>query len=117
MLALAFVLALSPRLAYAGFSPTISSQEVTDTSDLDRVRSILETKKVSETLANLGYSPEEINSRLALLSAEEISQLAGQLDQAMVPSGNAIGIVIGVVVVVLVALGVLSLMGKSISVS
>jgi hypothetical protein len=116
MLSLSFLLALSPGPALAGFSSTLSSQNGAQT-DLDRVREVLENKKVSETLAALGYSQDEIDTRLAALTPEEISELAGQLDQALVPSGGAAGIVIGVVVVVLVALGILSLMGKSVSVS
>jgi Tfp pilus assembly protein PilO len=118
MLALAFVLALAPTpAALAGFMTTVDSQTQL-TADLDTIRSTLENKKISETLAALGYSPDEIESRLAQLNDNEIHALAGQLDQAMTPAGDgSAGIIIAVVVVFLVVLGILSLMGKSVYVS
>ncbi|MDR2340152.1 MAG: PA2779 family protein [Deltaproteobacteria bacterium] len=116
MLALSLVLGLSPRLAFAGFAPTMGPGDH-GYSDLDSIRAHLENKKVQETLRNLGFSQEEINDRLSQLSQEEISQLAGELDKTLAPGGSAAGIVIGVVVVVLVALGILSLVGKRVVVS
>jgi hypothetical protein len=118
MLALALVLALVPAQgALAGFATTIDSQSAS-ASDLDRVRGVLENKKVSQTLADLGYDQGEIDARMSQLTDQEIHQLAGQLDAAMVPAGDGtVGVVIAVVVVILVVLGILSLMGKSVSVS
>jgi Holliday junction resolvasome RuvABC DNA-binding subunit len=118
MIALALILALAPsRGALAGFATTVDSQ-TTKASDLDRVRQVLENKKISQTLSDLGYSQPEIDTRLAQLSDQEIHALAGQLDEAMIPAGDGTaGVVIGVVVVILVVLGILSLMGKSVSVS
>jgi hypothetical protein len=117
MIALAFALALIPtKAALAGFVTTIDSQRVAD-DDLAKVQNVLENKKVSETLASLGYSRDEIDTRLAQLDDSEIHSLAGQLDQAMIPAGDGTaGVIIAVVVVILVILGVLSLMGKSVMV-
>ncbi|MDR2459372.1 MAG: PA2779 family protein [Deltaproteobacteria bacterium] len=117
MLAMALALGLAPRYAWAGFTPTIASQEAKGDVDMDRIRSYLESKKVSETLVALGYSETEIEERLLQLTPEEISALAGELDNAMVPNGGAAGVAIGVVVVILVVLGILSLMGKRVTVS
>ncbi|MDR0548234.1 MAG: PA2779 family protein [Deltaproteobacteria bacterium] len=117
MLALTLGLGLTPKAAVAGFLPTVAPKEERTKADLDKVRQALENKKVAGTLASLGYDKAEIEEKLAQLSPEEISSLAGQLDEAMAPSGSAAGIVIGVVVVVLVVLGVLSLMGKRVVVS
>ncbi|MDR1051754.1 MAG: PA2779 family protein [Deltaproteobacteria bacterium] len=119
MLALALVLALAPvQNALAGFATTMNSRSDASSADLDKVRSVLENKKVSQTMADLGYDQQEIDSRLAQLSDQEIHALAGQLDEAMIPAGDGtVGVVIGVVVVILVVLGILSLMGKSVSVS
>ncbi|MDR2456323.1 MAG: PA2779 family protein [Deltaproteobacteria bacterium] len=116
MIALAFCLALMPtRAALAGFVTTIDSQTEAMEADLSVIQKSLENKKVSETLAALGYSSDEIESRLARLSDAEIHSLAGHLDQAMIPAGDGtVGIIIAVVVIFLVALGVLSLMGKSV---
>lgn len=118
MIILAFVLALAPtKGALAGFATTIDSQ-TTRTADLDKIRNLLENKKVAQTLADLGYNQDEINQRLSKMEPAEIHALAGQLDQALVPAGDGtVGVVIAVVVVILVVLGILSLMGKSVSVS
>jgi hypothetical protein len=116
MLAISLALGLSPRFAVAGFAPTLNPQDA-KLDSLAQIRMHLENKKVQETLKNLGYTQEEITSRLAQLSPEEISQLAGELDKTLAPGGSAAGIAIGVVVVVLVALGILSLVGKRVVVA
>ena len=117
MIGLALALALIPtKAALAGFVTTIDSQQAR-ADDLSRIQGALENKKVSETLASLGYSREEIDSRLAQLDEAEVHALAGQLDQAMIPAGDGTaGVIIAVVVVILVILGILSLMGKSVMV-
>jgi hypothetical protein len=116
MIALSIALGLSPRFAYAGFAPTVAPG-APGYASLDAVRAHLENKKVQETLRSLGYTQEEISSRLSQLSQEEISQLAGELDKTMAPGGSAAGVAIGVVIVLLVALGILSLVGKRVVVS
>jgi hypothetical protein len=118
MLALAFALALCPANAsWAGFAPTAGARSGAG-ADLDKVRTFLENKKVTNTLAAMGYDKAEIETRLASLSEQEISDLAGKLDGAMTPSGDSgVGIAIGVVVVVLVVLGILSVMGKRVVVA
>ncbi|MDR1039119.1 MAG: PA2779 family protein [Deltaproteobacteria bacterium] len=118
MLALSFALALCPANgAWAGFAPTAGVRSGAD-ADLEKIRSFLEIKKVTNTLEAMGYDRAEVESRLAGLSADEISDLAGRLDGAMVPAGDSgVGIAIGVVVVVLVVLGILSLMGKRVVVA
>jgi hypothetical protein len=118
MLALSFALAMCPaNTAFAGFAPTATVRSGPD-ADLEYVRAFLENKKVTNTLAAMGYAPEEIDARLAGLSPAEISDLAGKLDGSMTPSGDGgVAIAIGVVVVVLVVLGILSVMGKRVVVS
>jgi hypothetical protein len=117
MLTLAAALALMPsKAALAGFVSSVDSQA--QGADLDRVRTALENKKVSETLASLGYDRSEIDARLSQLDDSEIRALAGQLDQAMTPAGDSTaGVIIAVVVIFLVVLGVLSLMGRRVVVS
>jgi hypothetical protein len=104
------MLAVAPAgRAMAGFAPTLDSQSA-QAADYAKIRQALENKKVSSALADLGYSPGEIEHRLASLSEAEVHALAGQLDAAMVPAGDGtafliIGIVLAVVIftVVLIA--------------
>ncbi|MDR3135740.1 MAG: PA2779 family protein [Deltaproteobacteria bacterium] len=104
VVALALALALLPNAAaWAGFATSVDSRGARET-DLGKARQALENKKVSQVLADLGYSQEEVESRLSSLTEEELHALAGQLDQAMIPAGDA-GVVVGVgVVLVLVIL-------------
>jgi hypothetical protein len=119
MLALSFALALCPASeAMAGFAPTAGVRSGAGAADLEKVRSILENKKVTNTLASMGYDQAEIEARLAGLTDAEISDLAGRLDGSLTPSGDGgVAIAIGVVVVVLVVLGILSIMGKRVVVA
>jgi hypothetical protein len=118
MLVLSFAFALCPaNEVMAGFAPT-SGVRSNSSADLEKIRTVLESKKVTNTLAAMGYDRAEIETRLASLSEQEISDLAGKLDGSMTPSGGSgVAIAIGVVVVVLVVLGILSIMGKRVVVS
>jgi hypothetical protein len=105
MIALVFTLLLPPssRLE-AGFSPTIQSQSLSS-DDLDLMKTLLEKKKVFTAFEYLGYDLEEIKARMAGLSDDEISLLAGNLQNTMVPAGDG-----GAVWVVLLSLVVLCLL-------
>jgi hypothetical protein len=110
MLSLSLVLALCPPAAWAGFAPTASARSGAD-ADLEKVRAILESKKVAGALAGMGYAQAEIEARLAGLSQREISDLAGRLDGALTPAGNP-ALAVGVVAAcVLVIIGVTYLIG------
>jgi hypothetical protein len=106
MLVLAFVLALTPTSgAMAGFAATLETQSF-DSEDLRRIRGVLENKKVSQTLAAMGYEQAEIEARLAQLGESEIRSLAGQLDAAMVPAGD--GTALCIIAAVVILLGILA---------
>jgi hypothetical protein len=103
MLALAFVLALTPASgALAGFAATLETQSLGGEADMRRVKAFLENKKVSETMAAMGYDQAEIESRLAQLDPSEIHYLAGELETSMVPAGDG-GTVLTVVIVIAAA--------------
>ena len=56
-----FVLGITPRL-YAGFSPSeaVSMLTFDRSSDLDKIRKVLEMKMIRERLKNFGFTPNEI---------------------------------------------------------
>jgi hypothetical protein len=91
-----------PRV-YAGFSPSevpVLSQ-LDRSTDLESIEKILETKMVRERLAQLGFSEDEIQSRLGQLSDQQIHQLALQLDELKV-GGNGEAVIIVLLVIALI---------------
>lgn len=71
---------------------------------LARVDTVLASAAVQEQLTALGVSHEDAMARVAALSAEELQQLALQMDE--MPAGGVLG-VLGVILVVLIVLEVL----------
>ncbi len=88
----------------AGFVPSsLSSSVEVRAQDMASVQKTLENKMVKERLANLGYSPEEIDARLGQLSDAEMHSLASQLG-SLDAGGGALGLI--VVILVIVILGI-----------
>jgi hypothetical protein len=93
-----FILGITPRV-YAGFSPSeaISLLPSDRSSDLDKIRKVLELKMVRERLKEFGLTPDEIEKRLSPLSDEQLHQLALQLDEVKV--GGDGWVVLGIIIV------------------
>jgi hypothetical protein len=93
-----FILGITPRV-YAGFSPSeaISLLPSDRSSDLDKIRKVLELKMVRERLKEFGFTPDEIEKRLSPLSDEQLHQLALQLDEVKV--GGDGWVVLGIIIV------------------
>jgi len=107
------VFSVVPRLE-ASFAPSDESfASSARQKDMAMVQKVLEQKVVKERLKALGYTEEEINSRLDQLSDEEIHQFSTQLD-SLTSGGNGIGFLIGGLVIVLLVLLILHLSGKKI---
>ena len=97
-----FILGITPRV-FAGFSPSevISMLSFDRSSDLEKVRKVLEMKMVRERLKELGFSPDEVEKRLSQLSDHQIHQLALNLDELQV-GGSGWAVLIIVLLVVLI---------------
>jgi len=106
-----FVLGIAPRVE-AGFAPSyvIALSQVDRATDIDKIQKVLETKMVRERLAKLGYAQEEINSRFAQLSDQQIHNLALQIDEIKV-GGNGLGIVIALLVIAILVVLLIQLTG------
>lgn len=100
-----FVLGITPRL-YAGFSPSeaVSILTFDRSSDLEKIRKVLELKMVRERLKNFGFTPNEIEKKLSQLEDQQIHQLALSLDDLKVGSDGWAWVV---VILVLIAIGVI----------
>lgn len=97
-----FLLGITPRV-FAGFSPSevISTLSFDRSSDLEKIRKVLEMKMVGERLRELGFAPDEVEKKLTQLSDHQIHQLALNLDELQV-GGN--GWVVLIVVLLVVAI-------------
>jgi len=104
-----FVMGIVPRV-YAGFSPSyvVGLPESDRSVDLGKIQKTLEMKVIQERLKRLGFSTEEIESRLGQLSDEQIHQLALQIDELKV-GGNGGGLIVLLLVVALTVVIVLLL--------
>lgn len=71
-------------------------------ADLQKIQTVLESKVVRQRLEDLGLSPEEITTRLAKLSDDQLHQLATRVD-AIIPAGDGLGIVIALLVIAILA--------------
>ncbi len=86
-------------------------------ADLQKVQSVLETRVVSQRLADYGLSQEEISARVNRLSDAQLHQMATQID-AMVPAGDGgLGIVIALLVVAILAVILIYLLDHKITVT
>lgn len=100
-----FIIGITPRV-YAGFSPSeaVSILNFDRSSDLERIRKVLEMKMVRERLKDFGFTPNEIEKKINQLSDQQIHQLAVQLDELRV-GGNGWAWVL--VILILIAIGII----------
>jgi hypothetical protein len=106
-------MSLVPRIE-AAFLPTEQSlPNQARQADLETVQKVLEHKMVAERLKDLGYSQEEIQTRLHLLPDDELHRFASQLD-TLAPGGDVLGAIIAILLIVLLVVLILHLTGKRI---
>ena len=92
-----FVIGITPR-AFAGFSHSEATSLAFDrSSDVEKIRKVLEMKMVRERLKEFGFTTNEIEKRLTQLSDEQLHQLALQLDEVKV--GGDGWVVLGILIV------------------
>jgi len=100
-----FVLGITPRV-FAGFSPSeaVSILNFDRSSDIDKIRKVLEMKMVRERLKNFGFTPDEIEKKLIQLDDQQIHQLALNLDELKVGGNTWVWVL---VILLLAAIGVI----------
>lgn len=87
--------------------------EHTREADIARIQRVLESKLVSDKLSDAGLTQDEINSKISQLSDEEVHSFASQLD-SLYPGGDALGVVIGLLIIVILVLVILKLSDRKI---
>ena len=105
-----------PREGAAGLVPTAlaaAEQAPGRAEDLARLQSLLERKVVTQRLADLGLSAEEIRARLNALDDARLHELVQRMD-GLLPAGDAAGVVVALLVVVLLVVLIFYLMDRKI---
>lgn len=84
--------------------------------ELRKIQGLLESKLVSQRLSDLGFTAQEIQQRLIQLPDEQIHQLAQHLDSIQ-SGGDALGIIIVLLVIAILVVILLQLTGHKIIVT
>ena len=79
--------------------------------NIQKIQHFLESEIVKKRLSVLGYSPEEIKSRLDNLTDEELHQFAVQIEQVRVAGDSGLGFVVTLLVIAILVVLLLQLTG------
>jgi hypothetical protein len=111
MVTVMFLFGITPKVE-AGFSPSevLGQSQMDRSMDVEKIRKFLETKMIRERLHAFGFSHEEIQTRLNLLTDDQIHQVALKLDELKVAGDGAEAVII-VLLIAAVVLLVIYLMG------
>lgn len=84
--------------------------------DLEKLQTVLELKIVRQRLEDIGLTPEEINARLSKLSDHQLHELATKVE-AIMPAGDALGIVVALLVIAILVVILIYLLNHRIIVT
>lgn len=98
--------------ASAGLSPSelVELQKVDRAQDLQKVQQVLEMKVVKNRFEQLGFTQDQINSKLSNLSDQQLHQLANKLDNIKV-GGDGLEVVVALLIIVILIIVILQLTG------
>jgi hypothetical protein len=113
-LAMAMMLISSvPRNADAGLIPSQMAADGARQADIIKVQAALESKVVAQRLSDLGLNPEEVKTKVATFSNEDLHTLATNVDQ-LNGGGDGLGIIISLLIIVLLVVVILQVSGHKI---
>ncbi len=111
-----FILGMVPPVE-AAFSPSevITFGSAARAGDMEKLQTLLENKMIRQRLHDLGYSTEEITSRITQLTDEQVHAIAQKLDDLRV-GGDGVEIAILAIVCVILIIAVLYITGHKVQV-
>ncbi|RPI35485.1 MAG: hypothetical protein EHM54_08080 [Nitrospiraceae bacterium] len=108
-----FIIGIAPKVD-AGLSPSeLIAAQFDRARDSSNVQQVIENKMVSERLAQLGFTQEEVNSRLSQLSDQQLHKLAVNLDDIKT-GGDGLGIIIALLVIAILVVILIQLTGHKV---
>jgi CHASE3 domain sensor protein len=85
-------------------------------NDMQQIQNVLEQKMVRTRLSEMGYTQEEIHTRLNRMGNEEIHEFANSLEDLQ-SGGSALGAIVTVLLIILLVVVILKLTDKEIIVT
>src|SRR5512138_2216638 len=82
---------------HAGMLPTDAANP-----DRSRVLTVLERSDVQAALQSHGVSPADVKARVAAMTDDEVTQLAGQIDAAPAGGTDVLGFILVVFIILLI---------------
>ena len=108
-----FIIGIAPK-ADAGLSPSeLIAAQFDRAQDNNNIRQVIENKMVSERLSQLGFTQEEVTSRLSQLSDQQLHKLAVNLDEIKT-GGDGLGIIIALLVIAILVVLLIQLTGHKV---
>jgi hypothetical protein len=106
-----FLIGITPKVE-AGLSPSevILDGQNDRNHDIATIQGIIEMKMIKDRLEKLGFTTDEVNSRLDRLSDQQVHQLALQLDDVKI-GGDGLGVVIALLVIAILVVLLIQLTG------
>ena len=101
-------------VAEAGVIASHLSEAEARSEDLAKVQSFLENKIVLQKLVDYGVSPEEAKAKVEAISAQNLHRLASLTDRAAAGTDSALGILIGIAVLIILIIVIIKLMNKEV---
>jgi Family of unknown function (DUF6627) len=96
------------RAAFIGTEEVL--RQANSSADREKVATFLQRQDVRQQLTSLGVDAREVDARVAALSDQEISKIAGKIDQ--MPAGQGwFGILIGAALIVFLVLLITDIVG------
>jgi len=108
-----FLIGIAPKVD-AGLSPSeLIAAQFDRGQDSSNIRQVIENKMVSERLAQLGFTQEEVTSRLSQLSDQQLHKLAVNLDEIKT-GGDGLGLVIAILVIAILVVILIQITGHKV---
>jgi hypothetical protein len=110
-----FILGITPRVD-AGLAPSeiMALAHSERVADLEKIQKVIEVKAISERLKQFGLTQDEVQSRLAQMSDQQIHQVALQLDSLKVGQSDALFVIIAILVIAILIVVLLKVTGHKV---
>ena len=101
-------------VAEAGVIASSLSGAGSRAEDMAKVQSFLENKVVVQKLVDYGVSPAEAMEKVKAMSAQDLHRLASLTDRAAAGTDSALGILIGLAILIILIIVIFKLMNKEV---
>lgn len=101
-------------VAEAGVIASSLSDTGSRAEDMAKVQSFLENKVVVQKLVDYGVSPTEAMAKVKAMSAQDLHRLAALTDRAAEGADSAVGILIGLAILIILIIVIFKLMNKEV---